>query len=136
MMKGIENFWQLLNRKLKKSPYRKLPILIQGWVPVCFPYLLATDSQQTSSDIQHSYSLCSNAQLFGNNSPSAEDAGPQKLCEIPELKDCRGCWEFSRRSPPTLASAEARKRYSTVPYLLHENSSTRMIRQRRFRQGL
>lgn len=45
MMKGIENFWQLLNRKLKKSPYRKLPILIQGWVPVCFPYLLATDSQ-------------------------------------------------------------------------------------------
>lgn len=51
MMQENTKFWQVFNRKLRKvSLYKKLPVLIQCWVPVCFPYLLATDSQKIPRD--------------------------------------------------------------------------------------
>lgn len=55
---------------------------------------------------------------IGKTSPSVQDDGPQKLCKIPELRDCRGCYEFSGWRPSTLASAlRVQKVFHSYPSL-------------------
>lgn len=53
---------------------------------------------------------------------------PQKLCKISELRDGRGCSEFSGRSPPTVKTA---KGFPLSPFN-KKPSSTKLIIQSQF----